>query len=919
MKKKIGEGNSPLWEAVSDYEEAILLSTFLGKEQECNELIDGYSAYFADPVPYEVDFFCKFSRGRQMWRVEKLDDAEEIFSQCREFALLNQDSLSASRCSMALGASNWTRGNTLEALDCMEKAETGLRECRDFLLASCLNWMGVICTYLSQLQRAWAYYREALELNEELGCRENQGYVLSNLGMLCERMDLLDQAESCYRDSIEIDLSIGNMYGYADALENLGRLLMEKRLEFDKAEPLLAEAARIHIENKTGVKAAAALAEQAKAAFHSGEVAKSDMLFEKSLEFFKSGDYRKAEMVYLVNRARVFLETGNLEEAERLLSRGVELKKSDSSVTDTVELESCYAEVLSQLGQFESAYRQLLIVLDHNRETDKLKMQATETVINALTEKAQKEKELKKIRSEAHDLGVRNKALKLSEERFKGLVHGMTNIGVLAFDENGVVTFWNDTCELLYGIDSNAACGKKLCDLIVPDHLTGWFNSFIIENGTGCGEYEVNLRAADGSMKYVLVSPVSLSRHETFVIQVDITSQRKAENEKILIEAQMARTQNLEALGTMAGGIAHDFNNLLQGILGNAALLCQELEPGTSEAGKAEMILAAAEQSADLCTQMMDFAGIKPVSHEPIDINQVIRDLVVLLQTHFAKDVKLQMGLSSGIPVVLGDKSQIRQVIMNLVLNGAESIDGSGEVRISTEQVNCQRSDFSENLLEENPGDGYYLLIRVEDTGSGMDSHTVSRIFDPFFSTRKTGRGLGLAAVLGIIRAHSGVITVDSAPGKGTVFRVYLQIAADETPPAVFSSISRERGSSFCRKILVVDDEEVVRETIVNILEAAGHETLSVSGGAEALAELEKGDRSHDLMILDLTMPGLSGIDVFRRLRANGAELPVLIVSGYSQDKLSSLFIGHGPEGFLQKPFSPEDLVKKMDEIFASN
>ena len=544
-------------------------------------------------------------------------------------------------------------------------------------------------------------------------------------------------------------------------------------------------------------------------------------------------------------------------------------------------------------------------------------MKATETVINTLTEKAQKEKELKKIRSEAHDLGLRNKALKLSEERFRGLVHGMSNIGVLAFDENGVVTFWNDTCESLYGIDSNAACGRKLCDLIVPDNLTNWFNSFI-ENETSCGEYEVNLRAVDGSMKYVLISPVSLSGHETFVIQVDLTSQRKAENEKILIEAQMARTQNLEALGTMAGGIAHDFNNLLQGILGNAALLCKELEPGTAEVGKAEMILAAAEQSADLCTQMMDFAGIKPVSHVPIDINEVIRDLVILLETHFAKDVKLQMNLSAGIPAVLGDISQMRQVIMNLVLNGAESIHGSGEVRISTEPVNCQRSEFSENLLEENPGDGDYLLIRVEDTGSGMDSHTVSRIFDPFFSTRKTGRGLGLAAVLGIIRAHSGVITVNSAPGKGTIFRVYLQIAADEIPDSVSPPIPREESCSFCRKILVVDDEKVVRETIVSILEAAGHETLSVSGGAEALKELHTGDCSHDLMILDLTMPGLSGVDVFRRLRANGAELPVLIVSGYSQDKLSNLFIGQGPEGFLQKPFSPEELVRKMDEIFAS-
>jgi CheY-like chemotaxis protein len=274
------------------------------------------------------------------------------------------------------------------------------------------------------------------------------------------------------------------------------------------------------------------------------------------------------------------------------------------------------------------------------------------------------------------------------------------------------------------------------------------------------------------------------------------------------------------------------------------------------------------------------------------------------------------MDLSNRVPAALGDKSQIRQVIMNLVLNGAEAINGSGEVEISTDFVFRKRDFFADNLLEESPDDGDFLLLKVRDTGSGIKPENLTRIFDPFFSTKKTGRGLGLAAVLGIIRGHSGAILVNSEIGKGTEFSVYLPPAPENDEIEDYQIVQNSEEDNIGKRIIVVDDEEIVRDTILAILSSLGFEAVAVPGGAEALALLESGDIP-DLMMLDLTMPGLNGAEVFSRIRSNGMEFPVLVVSGYTEEKLSSLFPEKRPEGFLQKPISPEALKNKLNQTFS--
>ncbi|MEA3265942.1 MAG: response regulator [Candidatus Fermentibacteria bacterium] len=907
----------PVHDVVSDFEEAVTLSVTIGRADDSLRLIQEYSNYFHNPIPFEVRFFCAFQRSVVAWRSGDLQSAEGLIKKALKIAEDNGSLQSAARSSMTLGALAVIKGRFSEALAFLKKAEDGLRVDGGYLLARCLNWLGQACFALDLFKESWKHYTEALELNEELSLTSDQAYVFSNMGLLCQRIGLYKQAERCFRYSMKIQEESGDNYGFADSLANLGMLLSEEKELYREAAPILERAYKMHHQNKAISKAGLVLVNYALTISRLGDKEKAKHLFDQAEKLVFSRESWVEKLAYCLGRAEFCLESGDVENAEKLITIGRDIESANNSNSDSdgQGFSSIYARILVEKGNYELAYSELQKTMEEDKKLDALKSSAMESVMDALTETAQAKKEIARIEEETRLLEQKNTSLLLSEERFRGLVNSMTNIGVLAVDLQGVVTFWNDTCEKLYGYESSEACGTKLSELIVPEHLHEWITGFIqarkIDN-----EFDVNLRAKNGKLKSVLVSLVPFRKDETFIIQVDLTRQRDAENQKSLIEAQMRRTQKLEALGTLAGGIAHDFNNLLQGILGNAAMLCKTLNRNSPHLVKAERIQSAAERSADLCTQMLDYAGVKPVSHQPMDINNVVRDISVLMETSLPKDVELVMDLSNRVPQVIGDMSQMRQVIMNLVLNGAESIEGSGQVSISTDFVYRKKEQFRDNLLEESPDDGDFLLLKVRDTGSGIDAETLTRIFDPFYSTKQTGRGLGLAAVLGIIRGHSGVIMVHSKQDIGTEFSVYLHAAEEEELAENVSYPVETNEEHTDKRILVVDDEEIVRETIHAILSSMGFDVVSAPGGAEALAMLKKGEIP-DLMMLDLTMPGLNGAEVFRRLRGMEMNFPVLVVSGYSKDKLSSLFPGEGPNGFLQKPFSPEALIQALNEIFS--
>ncbi len=394
-------------------------------------------------------------------------------------------------------------------------------------------------------------------------------------------------------------------------------------------------------------------------------------------------------------------------------------------------------------------------------------------------------------------------------------------------------------------------------------------------------------------------------REVVLVTSRDITERRAAEEERRRLENQIQHTQRLESLGVLAGGVAHDFNNLLMAIQGNVDLAMLDLEPDSPVRLPLREALRASQSASDLCGQILSYSGRGRFDLEPLDLSVLVSELGRMFGASILNKANLVWRLESGLPQVLGDTTQLRQIAMNLILNAAEALgDQPGEIRISTRLHHCTRQDLGGALLGELCQPGDFLILEVEDTGCGMDAPTLGRIFEPFFTTKVLGRGLGLAAVLGIVRGHHGAVRVDSKPGKGTRFRVLLPAFIESTaqsPPEVASGEFPARWSG-TGTILVVDDEELLRTLLTQILERNGFQVLLAGDGQEALRIFQQHPRI-DLVLLDLRMPRMDGFETCRALRVLDQKVPILMMSGH-QD--SALVAGNGAlgiQGFLQKPF----------------
>ncbi len=911
LKKR---NSAPIHEWIEDYEEALRLATYSGQSDTVSYLISSYMGLFHPPIPLEVRFYCAFYDATRYWRAGSFQEARSRYSSAREIALAGGDELGAARCLMASGVTMWAEGDYAGALPVLEKAEEVLRQVRDITLSNCLNWLGVVCGNLELLSRAWKYYREALELNRELGLTQSQAFLLCNMGLLCQQMGLYDQAEESYRESLELQKQCGNRYGYADSLANLGMLVLKRHRKPEAAFKMLLEAAEMQLENEDINKAGLVFANAAAACCDTGDVPRGMALFDRAEELVFSTKHGDSQVEFLGLKAEVCISRGDYDTAEELCNRAVAIRGEIMPGKPDKLLLRVQADLYRRKGDFQRAYEVLSESILADEEVERVRSEALQSVIQVIGDAARKNRDIQEARHQAALLEERNTLLSANEERFRAFLHALAGIGIMALDQEGRITFWNRTCGEIYGYGSHQVSGRAVSDLLIP-FGPGEDTCSLLEMCLQGEEFEAAFRTADGSIREVSVSPAHLSSGELFLVQVDLTEQRRAEARKNLIENQMRRAQKLEALGTLAGGIAHDFNNLLQGILGNASLLCSSLEPGTREMVSAGMIRTAAERSAELCAQMLDYAGISPMGLELLDVEGLVSELTPLLKASLPGGAYLEVERRGDLPPVKGNASQIRQIIMNLAVNGAEAIHGQGRVIIRTGLRTMERCDFADSLIEDSPESGEFVYLQVEDHGTGITQDTMTRIFDPFFSTKRTGRGLGLAAVLGIVRGHSGGLTVDSEPGRGSVFTVYLPAAEGTASPDAPSQGDGSPGDLSGTRIMVVDDEEIVRDTVCAILESAGSRPVPLPGGAEALAALQEKEYPFDLMVLDLTMPGLSGVDVFNAMEEMGVHLPVLIISGYSREKLSSLFAGHSPGGFLQKPFKPKDLVESILSI----
>jgi PAS domain S-box-containing protein len=395
---------------------------------------------------------------------------------------------------------------------------------------------------------------------------------------------------------------------------------------------------------------------------------------------------------------------------------------------------------------------------------------------------------------------------------------------------------------------------------------------------------------------------------------VDLSELKRTEHEREKLHSKMLETQKLESLGVLAGGIAHDFNNLLTVILANASFARSEAR--LADTTSLAQIETAARRAADLCRQMLAYAGQGSFAIEPVDLGEVVDDTLQLLHVSISKKAQLALNLAPDLPPVVADRSQLRQVIMNLVINASEALaDASGEIRLTTRLVDSVSRAPGGNFAFDVPP-GPCVCLEIADTGHGMDAATIARIFDPFFTTKFAGRGLGLAAVLGIVRAHHGALTVDSAKGRGTTFRLYLP-AADAVPEMVASAPAPAAGQHGHGTILVADDEPAVLAAASLVLRSQGYTTVLAENGAAALERFRENPLNFTAALLDLTMPGLDGVEVLRAIRAETPAMPVLVMSGFGEQDVVKRLRGLGEVPILHKPFSHDVLLARIAELTA--
>ncbi|RMH51594.1 MAG: PAS domain-containing sensor histidine kinase [Zetaproteobacteria bacterium] len=492
--------------------------------------------------------------------------------------------------------------------------------------------------------------------------------------------------------------------------------------------------------------------------------------------------------------------------------------------------------------------------------------------------------------------------------------------GILVCDRDGRVRYANDALAAMHGVaDPEELVGRSAAELrggTPGDPLYREMRATVAQGREWQGDYR--LVSADGEERVIArtMSCVSLDGHDYLVgIDRDVTEERaRAE--------RLAATQRLESLGVLAGGIAHDFNNILAAIQGNLALALRHADE--DGAGYIRRAVQGAERAADLCRQMLAYAGKGRFVVEPVDLSALVGGLSELLAVSIDKRIDFVQSLADDLPAIEGDRAQLQQVVLNLITNASEAITGGaqpreeGRITIATrvEEVDAER--LSQAVTGSDLPPGRYVVLEVADNGCGMDEETRKRIFEPFFTTKFTGRGLGMSAIRGIVQGHHGALLLESAPGEGSTFTILFPPSEREAVPEepVGDEVQPEEAAG--GTVLIIDDEEVVREVAAELLGECGITTICAADGVEGVASFRAhGDRI-DAVLLDMTMPNMDGSECFRQLRAIRDDVPVVVTSGYSEEEVLRSFEEGALADFVHKPFDPERLQQVMRRVAAA-
>jgi PAS domain S-box-containing protein len=505
-------------------------------------------------------------------------------------------------------------------------------------------------------------------------------------------------------------------------------------------------------------------------------------------------------------------------------------------------------------------------------------------------------------------------------ERYEQLFQNANDI-VYTHDLEGRLTSLNKAGEKITGFTQTEALSLNFGQLIVPEQQSffhAWLKAAL--EGTSSSVHEWEIVAKDGRRATLELNIRLLHQNgrpaEFEGIARDVTERKRQEASRMAVERKLLDVQKMESLGLMAGGIAHDFNNLLTAIMGNNSLVAMEMAGDSKVQKYLNNIEQASIRAAELCKQMLAYSGRGRFQMRRMDFNAMLREMRNVLQLSFHSKIVLEMDLAETLPAANADAAQMQQMMLNLVVNASEAIgDRTGVIRIKTGQTAVDHSIQSESHLFPDLCIGNYISVEVGDDGPGMSLEIQARIFDPFFSTKFTGRGLGLAAVLGIVRGHNGAVTVKSAPGKGSVFTILI--------PALTASVQNveERKpvpAEWIGKgtVLVVDDEEAVSTVTCSLLESYGFNIWRASDGVQGVELFRAHSTDIDAVLLDYIMPRMNGEEAFNEIKRLRKDVSVFLMSGYGEQEAMERFAGKGLTGFIQKPFKSDELREKMRNFF---
>jgi PAS domain S-box-containing protein len=570
-------------------------------------------------------------------------------------------------------------------------------------------------------------------------------------------------------------------------------------------------------------------------------------------------------------------------------------------------------------GAFLSAYHEVLL----NKPIE-LTVQADDGIhfiecsISSFEERSQMHFTmfLRDITARKRNEEERSKLAEIVEQSFNAII---------STDCDGVIDYVNPAFEKMSGFSSAEAVGKTPSITKSGQHSPSYYQEMwktLLQGQSWKGDF-IN-KAKDGHLYEVeqTTFPIFSKNSKKAIgytgIQQDVTERNR-------IQKQDEHAQRLESLGVLAGGIAHDFNNLLTAIMGNASLAKNDLENMDACRNKLDNILNASESAANLCKQMLAYSGKGQFIIHPMNLSEVIQKILQLLETSVLKHAKLLPDLHDDLPLVEADEGQMQQVIMNLVINASEAMGESmGEIHVVTETVYLTAEKLRTLLNGDEIVTGDYVVIHVRDNGCGMDAETQKKVFDPFFTTKFTGRGLGMSAILGIVRAHKGALQMQSVVGQGTQFSIYFPVLKASKLSAKAAVLDGDKDSdiapSTATTVLIVDDEKDIRRLASDILDMVDMHSIQAESGEQGLLLLEEHLAEIDVVLLDMTMPNMNGQEFYVKMQRFAAYIPVIISSGYTESDIrqrfeeASLLDNDSAIHFLQKPYRLKALKNSIQK-----